>query len=105
QVRIAGFADFVGFRTSKDAQRVAKLLHVAGAVAPCAADYQTSPNRAWGGFRPLTANGRPLLGPTSVTGLYLNTGHGTLGWTLACASGEEVAQAVSGQPAASQLAA
>lgn len=105
QVRIAGFADFVGFRTSKDTQRVAKLLRIAGAIAPAAADYKTLPNHAWGGFRPLTANGRPLLGPTSVAGLYLNTGHGTLGWTLACASGEEVARAVSERHAADQLAA
>ena len=89
-VRIAGFADFVGFRTDQDEQRIEQLVATARANAPLAADYATSPNHAWGGFRPLTPNGRPIIGATRVQGVYLNTGHGSLGWTMACGSAERV---------------
>jgi D-amino-acid dehydrogenase len=96
RVRIAGFADFRGFRTDKDAQRIDTLLAVARDSAPRAADYSTHEYKQWGGFRPMTPNGRPLVGPSGIDGLYLNTGHGMLGWTLACASGYDVAQSVTG---------
>ncbi len=88
QMRVAGFADFVGYKTTRDTHRISQLITAAQRCAPRAADYSTSPNQAWGGFRPLTPNGQPLIGATPVNGLYLNTGHGSLGWTLACASGE-----------------
>jgi D-amino-acid dehydrogenase len=94
RVRIAGFADFVGFRTAKDPQRTGKLLEVASHIAPAAADYSSADNMAWGGLRPLTANGRPRVGPTAISGLYLNTGHGSLGWTLACASAETLVDSI-----------
>jgi D-amino-acid dehydrogenase len=94
RVRIAGFADFVGFRTAKDPQRVRKLLQVASNTAPAAADYSSTDNNAWGGLRPLTANGQPRIGPTVVSGLYLNAGHGSLGWTLACASAERLVDSI-----------
>jgi D-amino-acid dehydrogenase len=42
----------------------------------------------------MTPNGRPRVGPTGIRGLFMNTGHGMLGWTLACASGYDTAQAV-----------
>ena len=96
QVRIAGFADFRGFNTNKDAQRVNALLAVARDSAPRAADYDAPEHKPWGGFRPMTPNGRPRVGPSGIDGLYLNTGHGMLGWTLACASGHDVAQSVTG---------
>ena len=104
QVRLAGFADFVGFRTDRDAQRVQDLLQAARTNAPYAANYASSPNHAWGGFRPLTPNGRPITGATAVKGVYLNTGHGSLGWTLACASAERIADLVSEAPGAALAA-
>ncbi len=102
QVRIAGFADFLGYNTSRDAERVQRLLDIAKAKAPAAANYASVPNDAWGGFRPLTPDGRPLIGPTAIKGLYLNTGHGSFGWTLACASGEKVSSMIGDQIAATQ---
>lgn len=93
-MRIAGFADFKGFRTDEDATRVAALMDVAAGCAPLAADYQATEQQQWGGFRPMTPNGQPHVGPSGIDGLYLNVGHGMLGWTLACASGYDVAQAV-----------
>lgn len=95
RVRIAGFADFVGFRTAKDPHRVRKLLQVASDTAPAAADFSGSDHNAWGGVRPLTANGQPRIGATAISGLYLNTGHGSLGWTLACASAEKLVESIS----------
>ncbi len=91
-VRIAGFADFVGFDDSADASRIGLLLDIARAIAPEAADYSAKVRHEWGGFRPMTANSRPIVGPASVPGLWLNCGHGMLGWTLACATGFDIAQ-------------
>jgi D-amino-acid dehydrogenase len=88
QIRIAGFADFVGLNVSRDRRRVRQLCAVANQRAPLAADFDTRLKHEWGGFRPLTPDGRPIIGGTPINGLYLNTGHGSLGWTLACVSGE-----------------
>ncbi len=94
RVRIAGFADFLGYRTGADARRQRTLLDIARDLAPQAADYDAARKFEWGGFRPVTPNGRPLVGSTAVDGLYLNTGHGILGWTLACATAKTVAEAL-----------
>jgi D-amino-acid dehydrogenase len=91
-VRIAGFADFVGFDDSADARRIGLLLDMAKKIAPQAADYGASVRREWGGFRPMTANSQPIVGPATIPGLWLNCGHGMLGWTLACATGFDIAQ-------------
>jgi len=93
-MRIAGFADFVGYRTGADQARVQTLLDTAREIAPSIADYAVSANAAWGGFRPMTPDSRPLIGPSSIEGIHLNTGHGMLGWTLACASGHDVAAGI-----------
>jgi D-amino-acid dehydrogenase len=92
--RIAGFADFTGFDTSADAERIRLLSRVAERFAPQAADYANENARGWGGFRPMTPDGRPRVGPTGVPGLYVNVGHGMLGWTLACATAHDAAQSV-----------
>lgn len=91
KMRIAGFADFVGYRTNSDHERVQVLLQTARRIAPAIAQYNTGDINEWGGFRPMTPDSRPLIGPTSISGLHLNTGHGMLGWTLACVSGHDVA--------------
>ncbi len=94
KLRISGFADFLGFSARSDDKRIDELLTVARNAAPLAADYSADSQLRWAGFRPLTPSGRPLVGPTKVEGLFLNTGHGTLGWTLACASGHDIAHSV-----------
>ncbi len=94
-MRIAGFADFNGFSTQNDASRIETMMNVARDFAPLAANYAAEDQQQWGGFRPMTPNGQPRVGATNVNGLYLNTGHGMLGWTLACASGYDVAQSIS----------
>ena len=52
----------------------------------------------WCGLRPATPSNVPLIGPGGIDRLYLNTGHGTLGWTLACGSGRAIADIVTGRP-------
>ncbi|MBP7568377.1 MAG: FAD-dependent oxidoreductase, partial [Burkholderiaceae bacterium] len=51
----------------------------------------------WAGLRPMTPDGTPVVGATPVANLYLNTGHGTLGWTMACGSGQLLADLITGQ--------
>jgi len=94
-LRIAGFADFNGLSTEDDATRIAAMLDVARRCAPLAADYDVTERHDWGGFRPMTPDGRPRIGATPVRGLYLNVGQGMLGWTLACASGHDVTESIS----------
>ena len=95
EVRIAGFADFLGSDTRRDEQRVTTLLNTALHFAPMAADYGARDKQPWGGFRAMTPSGRPLVGTTRMPGLFVNVGHGMLGWTLACATAHDVAAAVS----------
>jgi D-amino-acid dehydrogenase len=94
KVRIAGFADFVGFDTSQDAERISSLLEIAKLAAPEAADYTVKGVSPWGGYRPVTPSGQPTVGRTRIDGLFVNTGHGSLGWTVACATAESAARAV-----------
>ena len=54
----------------------------------------------WSGLRPMTPDGTPVVGATPIGNLYLNTGHGTLGWTMACGSGQVIADAISGAASA-----
>lgn len=96
KLRIAGFADFGVANVADDAARIETLLQVARRTAPLAADYDAAERNAWAGFRPMTPDSRPLVGPTRIRGLHLNTGHGMLGWTLACATGEAVAASIGG---------
>jgi D-amino-acid dehydrogenase len=57
-------------------------------------------HRLWAGLRPMTADGTPIIGATRIEGLYLNTGHGTYGWTLACGSARLLADTLAGRPGA-----
>jgi len=101
RLRIAGLAEFAGFDTTVDPSRMAVLLNGAAQLLPDMADrIRNSPPNAWTGLRPMTPDGPPLLGATPVEGLYLNTGHGAMGWTQACGSAELVADLVVHTPPA-----
>ena len=99
RMRIAGFTDFRGFDTSHDKKRIGDLVDIARHSAPLAADYEATEWNGWGGFRPMTPDSLPRVGATARQGLYLNTGHGMLGWTLAPATAAIVADAVAGAAA------
>jgi D-amino-acid dehydrogenase len=102
-VRIAGFADFVGFSSRHDRERIEQLMSTAHEAAPQTAEFSHRQIHAWAGSRPMTPDGRPLVGRTCVRGLFLNTGHGSLGWTLACATAEQVASEVTAVASGSPL--
>ncbi len=94
KMRIAGFADFVGYRTRMDKSRAQQLLKTVRNIAPAIANYDVNSTEEWGGFRPMTPDSQPLIGPSAIEGIYLNTGHGMLGWTLACASAHDVSAGI-----------
>jgi D-amino-acid dehydrogenase len=98
RLRVAGTAELAGYNTDLNPVRCEALVRRAAEFFPGAAHY----DRAvfWTGLRPSTPSNVPLVGRTKYSNLYLNTGHGTLGWTMACGSGAAVADIISGrQPA------
>jgi D-amino-acid dehydrogenase len=75
--------------------RCEALVKRAQLVFPDAADYAHA--TFWTGLRPSTPSNVPLIGRTKYANLFLNTGHGTLGWTMACGSGAALADLMSGK--------
>lgn len=100
RLRLAGTAEFAGFDRRLDAARLAQLWRLADAISPrLRANMQVAQARQWCGLRPMSADGNPYIGATALPGLYLNTGHGYLGWTQSAGSGQLLAQAVLGEAA------
>ncbi len=96
RLRGAGTAELAGYDLSLRPSRLATISHVLADLFPGAGNpAQAQP---WCGLRPMTPDNPPLLGATSCRNLFLNTGHGTLGWTMACGSGKILAGIVSGRP-------
>ncbi|SDQ42654.1 D-amino acid dehydrogenase [Paraburkholderia tuberum] len=98
RIRVGGMAEIVGFDKSlREARRETLELSV-NDLFPGGGD--TSKATFWTGLRPMTPDGTPIVGRTPVPNLFLNTGHGTLGWTMSCGSGQLLADLMSGkQPA------
>lgn len=95
RIRVGGMAEVVGYDTRLRARRRATLEMVVQDLFPGAGD--TSQASFWAGLRPMTPDGTPLVGATHIPNLFLNTGHGTLGWTMACGSAQLLTHLVSGQ--------
>ncbi|GAA5180507.1 D-amino acid dehydrogenase [Niveibacterium umoris] len=95
RLRVAGTAELNGFDTAPNPARTASLLRWVETHLPGATD--TTAAEVWNGLRPATPNNLPLIGATPLKGLWLNTGHGTLGWTLACGSGAALADLIAGR--------
>jgi D-amino-acid dehydrogenase len=94
-LRVAGTAEFAGYDTALDETRARTILAKAMALFPDCGE--PSGARFWCGLRPKTPDSVPVIGPTRLKNLLLNTGHGTLGWTMACGSGRIVADLASGR--------
>jgi len=95
ELRVAAMVDLVGDDARLDAGRLASLQRSVRATFPNAADYdQATP---WAGLRPATPSGAPILGASGVPGLWLNVGHGALGFTFSFATANIVAELVSGR--------
>ena len=98
-LRVAGTAEFTGFDKTIPAERVANLVKLVEAIFPeFAGIMDRDALNPWTGLRPMSCDGVPILGKTSIDGLYLNTGHGHLGWTSGAASGRVLADTIMGQP-------
>ena len=95
RIRIGGMAELAGFDLSLRPVRRKTLEMVVTDLFPQAADL--SRGTFWAGLRPMTPDGPPLIGATSIPGLWVNTGHGTLGWTMACGSGRLLADMMTGK--------
>ncbi len=95
-LRVAGTAEFAGFDASIRPERVENLRRLVEAVYPQATSVVRSTDvQAWAGLRPMSSDGVPILGRTRVENLFVNTGHGHLGWTMAAGSGRIVADLIS----------
>ncbi|MFG6430961.1 D-amino acid dehydrogenase [Roseateles sp. LYH14W] len=95
ELRVAAMVDLVGDDLSLDAGRLASLQRSVRATFPNAADYDGA--IPWAGLRPATPSGAPILGACGVPGLWLNLGHGALGFTFSFATADIVAELVSGR--------
>ena len=90
RLRAAAFADLDGWSPAVNPKRAEQLLALARRLFPLAADWSQA-DPVWAGQRPMTPSGVPLIGASGVPGLYLNAGHGGLGWTLACGAAKRLA--------------
>ncbi|MEP9400974.1 D-amino acid dehydrogenase [Sphingomonas sp. VNH70] len=89
RIRVGGMAEISGFNNDLPEARRATLEYSLGSLFPGAGDIARG--SYWSGLRPMTPDSTPVVGPTRFANLWLNTGHGTLGWTMACGSAAVIA--------------
>ena len=94
RLRIAGTAELNGYDRNLGEVRCAAIVRRVAQLFPGAGDPAQA--QFWAGLRPATPSNVPIIGRSKVENLFLNTGHGTLGWTHACGSGKSLARIVSG---------
>ncbi|MEH3022038.1 MAG: D-amino acid dehydrogenase [Pseudomonas oryzihabitans] len=92
RIRVGGMAEICGFDLNLDPRRRATLEMITGDLYPRGGDLARA--SFWTGLRPATPDGTPIVGATRYRNLFLNTGHGTLGWTMACGSGRLLADLI-----------
>ncbi|MBD3764395.1 MAG: D-amino acid dehydrogenase [Rhodobacterales bacterium] len=97
RIRVGGLAEIAGFDTTLNPRRRATLEKSVAELFPGGGDLAAAD--FWTGLRPMTPDGTPLVGASTVGNLWLNTGHGTLGWTMAAGSGRLIADLISGRAA------
>ena len=95
RLRVAGTCELNGYTRELNMTRCAAITHRTRELFPDACDYDHPVY--WTGLRPLTPSNVPYIGKTKFSNLFLNTGHGTLGWTMGCGSGRAIADIVSGR--------
>ena len=93
RLRMAGTAELTGYDAAISEARCAGIANRVRQLFPDAVDFSNV--KKWAGLRPATPSNVPVIGRTRYSNLYLNTGHGTLGWTLACGSGAAIADLIS----------
>ena len=96
RLRIAGTAELNGYDRDLNRVRCEAIVKRVEQLFPGAGDSEQA--QFWTGLRPATPSNVPIIGRSKLPNLYLNTGHGTLGWTHSCGSGKSIARIVSGLP-------
>ena len=96
RIRVGGTAELAGFSAVLSEPRRATLVYSVSNLFPRGGDVKKA--SFWTGLRPMTPDGTPIIGPTQYGNLWLNNGHGTLGWTMSCGSARVLADLVSGRP-------
>lgn len=94
RLRVAGTCEINGYTRELNMTRCAAITRRTRELFPGACDYENP--IYWTGLRPLTPSNVPYIGKSKISNLFLNTGHGTLGWTMGCGSGRAIAEIVSG---------
>lgn len=95
RLRVAGTCELNGYTRELNTARCEAITRRTRELFPTACDYDNPVY--WTGLRPLTPSNVPYVGKSRISNLYLNTGHGTLGWTMGCGSGRAIADIVSGR--------
>ncbi|HEX8606512.1 MAG TPA: D-amino acid dehydrogenase [Pseudoduganella sp.] len=93
RIRVGGMAEIAGYDKRLNPRRRATLEMVVNDLFPGAGD--TAQASFWTGLRPMTPDGTPVVGRTPLRNLFVNTGHGTLGWTMSCGSAQLLADIMS----------
>ena len=95
RMRVAGTVEFNGYDTQINEERANSINNIAQSLFPNAGDYAKA--EFWTGLRPLTPDCVPIIGPTNFENLFLNTGHGSLGWTMCAGSAKVLSDIISGR--------
>ncbi len=95
RLRVAGTCEFNGYTRELNKVRCEAITRRIRDIFPDACDYEHP--LYWAGLRPMTPSNVPYIGKTRLANLFLNTGHGTLGWTMGCGSGKAIADIISGR--------
>ncbi|MES2253531.1 MAG: D-amino acid dehydrogenase [Pseudomonadota bacterium] len=95
RVRVGGTAELAGYNLKLREPRRQTLNHVVTDLFPHAGDVSKA--SFWTGLRPMTPDGPPIIGKSKIANLWFNTGHGTLGWTMAAGSGRLMADLIGGR--------
>jgi D-amino-acid dehydrogenase len=102
RIRVGGTAELAGYTLQLHEPRRRTLEHVVTDLFPAGGDVSRA--EFWCGLRPMTPDGTPVVGGTKLSNLYLATGHGTLGWTMAAGTGRVMADLISGRTPAIDMA-
>lgn len=95
RLRVAGTCELNGYSRELNNTRCEAITRRTRELFPDGCDYDNP--TYWAGLRPLTPSNVPYVGKTRFSNLYLNTGHGTLGWTMGCGSGRAIAEIIAGR--------
>lgn len=97
RIRVGGTAELAGYDLSRPDHRYKGLEDVARALYPKIPREAVAKAERWSGLRPMTPDGPPVIGKTAIGNLFVNTGHGTLGWTMSCGAAGVLADVVAGR--------